>query len=218
MRHNSISCLLLELHFYLVKMHTLSLHFSARGKNCVATIGVLRFWCAQFRLCTLFNLGVLRMKNLKKPSLILAEIGFPMRWFRFIIYIQLFLAALVWFGNANKYLTGSYLGEYLEVVYGTFPWLKTVDICYACANFILAGYCIFVRQHLATFKKHAVLEYLSIPVAAIIIPLAYNIIISVLSDTNNVDSVAFIIQVVVITVYTVLNYVYFDKRKELFIY
>ena len=74
-----------------------------------------------------------------------------MKWFKFIIYVQLFLSAL---GNlilGIGLLAGTAYGEYSGLVYAVAPALRAVDVVIGLALLALAAAAIVVRQRLARY-------------------------------------------------------------------
>ena len=52
---------------------------------------------------------------------------FPMKWFKFVIWVQLFLSALSTLISGIQCLSGGHYGDQADAVYAMFPNLKGVD-------------------------------------------------------------------------------------------
>lgn len=85
----------------------------------------------------------------------------PMKWFKFVIYFQLFAGALIGAVNAARYLTGSIYGTDAKSVYLVFPALGTADKMYGVIVLLLAAMAIFVRMQLAKYKLNASTFYIA---------------------------------------------------------
>lgn len=141
-----------------------------------------------------------------------------MKWFKFVIYVQLFLSALISLGMAIVYATGYQYRTAQsspDLVYGFFPELQTVDICFAVVYAILAVFAIVVRFQLSGFKRNAWKGYLAYLAAGVIAVIGYIIATSMIAgksmlDTNMVSSLTANIILIVV------NFIYFNKRDYLF--
>lgn len=148
---------------------------------------------------------------------------YPMKWYKCVIYVQLFLNALISISNAVSYLFGLPYGEYAETVYVVYKGLKVLDIGMAAASIAQAVFALVVRQALAKFRKKGPNLYLLLLSVNIVLTVMYSVIASIILDMDfhtfvsdaglrnlgaNLGAIIFLI---------VLNRIYFDKRKELFV-
>lgn len=152
--------------------------------------------------------------------------AYPMKWFKFVIYFQLFVSAISCVVNAVTYFTGAHYGdsdeaEFVYDFYGSA--LKTCDMIFGVVYLILAVYIIYTRFQLAKFKKHAPMYYLiscGVSIAASILYLimassATKIEIStLLSGSAGANYITSLITSIVLIV---ANKIYFDKRAALFV-
>ena len=152
--------------------------------------------------------------------------NYHMAWFKFIIYFQLFANAVVMVYNVVAGIFGLAYGDDAGFVYAVCPMLKAVDVIYGiiCLAFVVTA--ILIRQRLAHYKKNAPVLYLGYVGVVMASGLIYNF--AVLAALGTVSASAMeagssnIIGTVLGTVigaavYFPLNYIYFKKRKELFI-
>ncbi len=144
------------------------------------------------------------------------ELG--MKWYTFVIYVQLFLSMLVnavsavnYFINASKCAGTSFMGLY--VIDGIL-----LLICIPVA--------LLVRMRLAAFKKGAPVLYMAFMAGQAFIGLFAYVMDRVLLMAGYIGANAELIgniigyclgMVIVMGIILVLNYIYFNKRKHLFI-
>lgn len=142
-----------------------------------------------------------------------------MKWFKFIIYFQLFANAALNLFNAFQLFTGAHYMEYAEEVYRAYPGLKSADLTYGAACLGLAALAIFARFRLAGFRRNGPGLYYALQVASVAVALVYLFLagaamgqpVSELLDGNvlvTILSGAFLL---------IVNMIYFGKRMDLFV-
>lgn len=141
---------------------------------------------------------------------------YSMKWYKFIIYVQLFLSALLSVGSAASYITGAQYQGNADAVYATFSGMKTLDMFMGIANIVIAVFSIVVRQKLANFKKEGPSWYLILFGASAAVTLIYLIVGTNITGINLIDSSS-VTSIVMSAVLIAINKSYFDKRKELFV-
>ena len=142
-----------------------------------------------------------------------------MKWFKFIIYFQLFANALINLANAVTVLTGAHYQGAADTVYAVFPAERAVDMVYGLLCLALAAVGIYTRFRLSSFKRKGPGLYLGLIAANILVPVLYMLLSSLVTripltsllDVNGVASLAANI------IMLVVNKIYFDKRKDLFV-
>lgn len=143
-----------------------------------------------------------------------------MGWYKFIIYVQLFLSAVVNVATAVMYMGGLHYGEtdYASLVYGFFPGMKTLDMMMGIVALALAALCIVVRQALKNFRKNAPLLYYCIWIINIAVSIVYIVGASrVLEyEVSELLSPSTISSLCVAVVMLVINVIYFNNRKYMF--
>ncbi len=151
------------------------------------------------------------------------ETAHPMKWYKFLIYFSLYLAAAINFMTGLTQLTGKHYGIFADDVYTTFPMLKPVDMAMGLAVIAAGAFSIFTRFRLARFKKDGptclTINYLLNIIISVIYVIAAAFAVGdmapqILSSTivSNLSSFATTI------VMLVVNYIYFEKRADLFIH
>lgn len=143
--------------------------------------------------------------------------GMPMKWYKFIVWVQLFLAA---FGMATTGImaaTGLQYEGSASLVYAYFPSLRAVDILMGLLCIAIAAACIYVRQELVKFKRGSVEHYLAVLASFAGVQLLYYLALSAIVGFDLDDSTVTVVATLVsIAVMAVLSKVYFDKRRHLF--
>ena len=135
--------------------------------------------------------------------------GLGMGWYKFVIYFQLFASALINGIAGIVALTGAHYEGEADLVYTFIPSLSTVDKLYGIVLIALAVFAIIVRFQLAQFKKTGPKFYLLLllisGIASLIYLIAAGAIVSQIS------------QLIVSAALLVANYIYFQKRSNLFV-
>lgn len=143
-----------------------------------------------------------------------------MKWYKFVIWVQLFLSAILNLGTGIRYLTGTIYGESASAVYLIYSRLKLLDILMGLLSIIAAVLAIFVRQSLAHYKKSGPGMYYIYWIYGI----AYNVIylfglgvVGLLGVIGSQVGSQFGTTIAVSCVMLVLNIMYFTKRMDLFV-
>lgn len=150
--------------------------------------------------------------------------GYPMAWFKFLIYFMLFANAVINIFTAVTYLTGSvYLGEDMtmsdvEALYMFYPTAKMVDVIYGVLLIALAAYAIFTRFQLSGFKRRGPFLFILMYVLNLVIGLLYSISIMFTLEAGLLDFISLVPPIITSVVMIFVNVVYFRKREELFVY
>ena len=152
--------------------------------------------------------------------------NYRMAWFKFIIYFQLFANAVVMVFNAASGIFGLAYGDSAGIIYAVCPMLKAVDVTYGILCLAFAVTAVLIRQRLAHYRKNAPVLYLSFVGVVMASGLIYTFaalaalgtISASVMETGAAGIAANVLGAVVgAAVFFPLNYVYFNKRKELFI-
>lgn len=142
----------------------------------------------------------------------------PMKWYKFIIYVQLILGALANVVNGLMCFTGAHYGidiaSYIYDYYGI--GLKIADILMALASFALAALAIFTRRNLVRFKRNAPTMYFGYVALVAIVSLVYTILTSLITGTFLLDS-STVSSLVSSAALIALSFNYFKKREYMFV-
>ena len=169
------------------------------------------------------NPTVTSQRSHNKPCPVYAG-GYPMAWFKFLIYFMLFANAAINIFTAVTYLTGSvYLGEDMtmsdvEALYMFYPTAKMIDVIYGVLLIALAAYAIFTRFQLSGFKRRGPFLFILMYVLNLVIGLLYSISIMFTFETGLLGFISFVPSIITSVVMIFVNVVYFRKREELFVY
>ncbi len=143
-----------------------------------------------------------------------------MNWFKFIIYFQLFVTAITGVVNGFRIMTGLHYGldsVEVEIVYLFYSGLKTLDIVTGIMLILIGIFAIFTRFMLAGYKKSGPPMYLGLQIANILISIVYIIAFySILDSIEDINSSTFV-SLIVSIVLLIINVIYFNKRKHLFV-
>ncbi len=146
-----------------------------------------------------------------------------MGWFKFVIYVQLFLnaflngiTAFMLFSGA-QYNDGSY--DMSELVYSVYDGLQAVDVTYGVCLLGLVVFAIVVRFMLAGYKTKGPISYFILLALNLLFAIIYIIAVSAVTDLSvgGMLSSSFYINVITSIVLLCANIVYFKNRKHLFV-
>lgn len=142
----------------------------------------------------------------------------PMGWYKFLIYFALFAGCVLNVITGFVAITGSHYDGMANYVYRFFPAMQMLDIFYGIACIGVGVYGIVTRMALAKYNKNApMMLYILYGVSAVI-PLIYVFGASmVISKYGAIDFTSNIISVIGSAAMIAVNYVYFNKRKHLFV-
>ena len=139
-----------------------------------------------------------------------------MKWFKFIIYFQLWASMLVNLVTAGKYLTGAYYEGSAEMVYDFFPALQPLDIVMGVVCLALAVYAVVVQRALAKFRAKGPMMYYLMYIVNTAVTVLYLIIGSIIIGQSafTAEVAGSIIGSIVMLF---VNIPYFNNRKHLFV-
>ena len=139
-----------------------------------------------------------------------------MKWFKFIIYFQLWAGMLVYLVTAGKYLTGAYYEGSAEMVYDFFPALQPLDIVMGVFCLALAVYAVVVQRALAKFRAKGPMMYYLMYIVNTAVTVLYLIIGSIIIGQSafTAEVAGSIIGSIVMLF---VNIPYFNNRKHLFV-
>lgn len=151
------------------------------------------------------------------------EPTFSMKWYKFLIYFLLFFAALLNLANGVNYITGRIYevqtnGEVnADMVYLVYEALKPVDVVFGLAMIGVAAFAIYTRMKLAKFKADGPNCLYILYAAGAILTLIYNIVAFIVTGETQIITGEMVGSFIGSGVVIALNYVYFNKRKALFV-
>lgn len=139
-----------------------------------------------------------------------------MKWFKFIIYFQLWAGMLVNLVTVGKYFTGAYYEGNAEMVYRFFPALQPLDIVMGVVCLALAVYAVVVQRALAKFRAKGPMMYYLMYIVNTAVTVLYLIIGSIIIGQSafTAEVAGSIIGSIVMLF---VNIPYFNNRKHLFV-
>ncbi len=142
-----------------------------------------------------------------------------MKWFKFIIYFQLFANAALNIFNSLQLFTGAIYEGGAEQVYRLYPGLQAADLFYGAVCLGLAGLALLARFRLAGFRRNGPGLYYLLLTASMLGYLLYLVLASVplrvspaeLLNDSAMLSLGFNLLMLVV------NRIYFGRRQDLFV-
>ena len=139
-----------------------------------------------------------------------------MKWFKFIIYFQLWVTLLVCLIDSSAYYTGSFYEGSTELIYSYWPSLKALDVIMSILLFAMGVYAVCVQRALAKFRAKGPVMYYILCGAGILVSLIYITAASNIigESTANAETLYdFFVSVILLFI----NIRYFNNRKHLFV-
>lgn len=141
-------------------------------------------------------------------------------WHKFLINFAFFAGALLDISNGIQYLTGSIYGDEAAFIYMAYETLQGLDIAYGLFSIGIAAYLIYVRFQISGFKIGAIkklaivytLNFVVTPLYMGFADLATGL--SLLNESNIGSIIGSLLGTLI---FAVINIVYYNKRKCLFV-
>ncbi|MBP3633197.1 MAG: hypothetical protein J6J43_01330 [Oscillospiraceae bacterium] len=148
----------------------------------------------------------------------------PMKWYKFLIYFALFAGALISLSNALQYLTGSiYLSEGLteadvDALYDLHGGFKVLDMIYGLTCIGSAVLDLITRSRLRHFHRTAPAFVLAVPVYNVFCSSMYTILSCGIARLDVFEFLPQVIgSILGVAIYIWPSYIYFNKRRNLFV-
>ena len=123
---------------------------------------------------------------------------YPMKWYNFLIYFQLFAAGAVNIISGIAYL--------VKAVSGFGMFLALLGIF----SFFMGGYAIYIRFALADYRRTGLTHYKAYMILVLLLQVTASLLTSGISGALG--------SLIGQGIYVALNFTYFNKREELFVY
>lgn len=142
-----------------------------------------------------------------------------MKWYKFIIYVQLFIMAFSEVVNVFQFFGKNKYGDSTEWLYLIGSSLKVLDMIDCIVGIGIAVAAIIIRMQLAHFKRGASQNYLVLLLVQTIRLTIYLIGVSIIFKYLDLTyySVVSVLAVIEMVVMLIINYSYFGKRKQYFV-
>lgn len=200
-------------------------------KNCYMPLGVTQTECSNCGALNPLPQGAYSTQANRVPFELSPE-SYSMKWFKFVIYFQLFASCVLSVINGVGLLNGVNYGGMMDQLYEKCPTLKDADSFYAIASFLMAGFALVVRFRLAGYHRDGPVLYLVMLVANVVVVGIYALMIDGVGSVTigsgfpyydytvfEFDAWPSVISSFVSSgVLFVCNAIYFGKRSELFEY
>ena len=151
----------------------------------------------------------------RQNTAVSTEMG--MKWYKWVIWVQLFLTALSCVVQGISLLTGKQIVD-VSFIYTFLGTLKVLNVIFGIIYVVLAVMSILVRNQLAHYKTGAPSNYLNLLVILWVVGAVYPIIVSLITSTFSVfgDILKTIPSIIFFVIYYTLNRTYFRKRESMF--
>lgn len=140
----------------------------------------------------------------------------PMNWYKFVVWVQLFLSALSGVGTGIMMMFGLQYGSNRSLVYRFHPVILVLDIMFGIMSIGISAIAIFVRQQLVGFKENSywmLLAYYAL--SMMVIPFVQALLYTIVVGRNCFTIITFVCMIGA-GLEIALSYIYFDKRKAYF--
>ncbi len=149
----------------------------------------------------------------------------PMKWHNFVSKVSLILAAIFNFIGAIGFFTGAHYytaavgtginpSDAAELIYSNFPTLKVVDVAFAIISLALGVFSLILRPKMIGFKSDALKLFFGMLAVSYVTTFVYDIACCIIIKSFNLS---FLSSFAACVVYFVLNWIYYSKRKHLFV-
>lgn len=141
-----------------------------------------------------------------------------MKWFKFIIYFQLFASMLMLIRDGLTAATGTHYGDDAALIYSLWPSLKAIDILYGIVCVLLVVFAFYVRMSLARYKERGSRLYLVLLVCNLVFPFLYLAAASLATGISVGEylSAGMVAGALTSIILIFVNKKYFNNRKHLF--
>ena len=143
--------------------------------------------------------------------------GPGMKWYNFLIYFLLFASAVVNTIMAIVHWSGAMYEGYADQVYSVFPELQLVDLANGIVAVILAIMALVTRSALKWNKRKGPILLCAMYIINGVSQVLYGVVASLIAKEVLLDG-SMVFTCILSIVFAVINYIYFNKRKELFTY
>ena len=141
---------------------------------------------------------------------------YGMKWFKFTIYVQLFLSMILKVLSGVFTVTGLQFGREKELIYLFFPGLRVLGIICGSITICIALYGFHVRKRLANFRFDGPSLYYRFYWLSAINLAVYLIVGNIIAKGSLSIGSGALIQIIETVLMLIINSVYFSNRRFLF--
>ncbi len=141
-----------------------------------------------------------------------------MKWYKFVIWFQLYVSLITGFFNGLSMITGSVYsnaGGDAAVIWASHPGLQYIDWSYGLVLIGWAFFALYVRQRLANYRTDGPKLYLLFLIINLAAVLVYNLIGGLI--VGGLDVAGLLMTALCNVLLIWLNRTYFKKRQHLFV-
>ena len=138
----------------------------------------------------------------------------PMKWYKFLIYFSLFAGAVINILSGLLTVVGLFTAS---EVYAAYPGTFMYDVFVALFAFAFAGLSIYTRQTLASYKKIGPKLLCALYVSTAVYAVAFGLLGAALTQGTVPFEVSDVSGAISNIVLAAINFVYFNKRKNMFV-
>lgn len=138
-----------------------------------------------------------------------------MKWYWFIVHIQLLLSTLSFFLNGYMYLTGAFYGDQAATLYGTYPGMSLLDKGFGIFAIVMAVLAIFTRMKLKDYREGAPKQLIMLYILSLLGTIVYIGVEMAIVGQNLITS-DLIMSITVSMFMIIVNIYYFRNRRHLF--
>lgn len=138
-----------------------------------------------------------------------------MKWYWFIVNIQLLLSTLSFLINGFLYFSGSLYGEQTATLYEAYPGLGLLDKGFGIFAILMAGLAIFTRIKLKAYREGAPKQLIMLYILSLLGTVVYIGVEMAIVGQNLITSD--LVMSIMISVFMIfVNIYYFRNRRHLF--
>ena len=138
-----------------------------------------------------------------------------MKWYWFIVHIQLLLSTLSFLLNGYMYLTGAFYGDQAAVLYETYPAMSLLDKGFGIFAIVMAGLAIFTRTKLKAYREGAPKQLIMLYILSLLGTVVYIGVEMAIVGQNLITSD--LVMSIMISLFMIfVNIYYFRNRRHLF--
>ena len=138
-----------------------------------------------------------------------------MKWYWFVVNIQLLLSGLSFLLNGFLYISGSLWGDQAGILYSTYPGLGLVDKGYGIFALAMAVFAIFTRRKLKNYEKGSPRQLILYYILSLVGTIVY-IVLEMVIVGQNLITTNLIMSIMISVVMIFVNIYYFRNRRHLF--
>lgn len=142
----------------------------------------------------------------------------PMKWYWFLVHISLVFSSFMDFWGGYQIFTGTTYGgrEAADKIYELYADLRTVDMMYAGLLILLGILALYVRTQLYNYRRGAPRKLLVLYALNCVVSVYYSVGVTMAAGISIWDTdIQYAVPTAVLMI--IINKIYFDKRKHLFV-